>query len=132
MRKILVAAAGASALVLGTTTVALASKTVQTLASAGSHVVSPVQPLGPAALASALRSHPFPTVGLGYTVSFAGSQVPPHRGDPWVLTWLAPATAPEVDFQFFLEVSKKGAVADWNQMVRTVTEFRERVFDISP
>ena len=63
MRKILVAAAGASALVLGTTTVALASKTVQTLASAGSHVVSPVQPLGPAALASRVAKSSVPDSG---------------------------------------------------------------------
>ena len=117
MRAVVAAFIGAAALVVGTATVAFAGP--------------PGKPLAPAALASALEKRPFPTTNLGYTVTFLESQPPQRAGDVWILTWQAPATAPEVNFQFFLYGSASAAHADWKYTVKTTEEFKERIWDLA-
>lgn len=119
MRARLVSVIGAAALVVGTATIA----------SAGTPVRS--RPLGPAALASALERHPFPTTNLGYTVTSLGSQPPSPAGDFWILTWQAPATAPEVNFQFFLFRTTRAADDDWKYWEKAVERSKEQIWDLA-
>jgi hypothetical protein len=113
----LAAVIGAASLVVGTAS----------MASAG----TPGRPLTPAALASALERHPFPTTNLGYTVTFLGSQPPKRAGDIWTLSWQAPATAPKVTFQFDIFSDVKSADTDWRSWISGAEEFKEKIWDLS-
>jgi hypothetical protein len=96
--------------------------------SKGSHD----RPLGPAALASALQNHPFPTANLGYTVTFEASVGPGRAGDPWTLDWQAPATEPEVSFDFSVYRNVAAADVVWDFFVRHAGDLGATVFDILP
>lgn len=88
--------------------------------------------LTPAALATALRTRPFPATDLGFAVSLKEVDAPRRAGDQWVLYWQAPAASPQVGFEFWLFGTAKAAAAEMASYVIYMPHIDPYITDISP
>lgn len=112
------------------TTTSLTTSTTQAATPRTTEVQAP---LSPAALATALRTRPFPTANLGYGVSLEYAKPPDPPRNQWLVRWRAPAADASATLDLLLFPSYSANLAAWNLGVREAKRYDPgAVFEVPP